>query len=73
MFSFTWADFPIPPDGQDRNITVIELDGTQGEPVRVMSWVVDVPREELVCDLPVAVTFLPVDDEVSVPAWKPKS
>jgi uncharacterized OB-fold protein len=72
VFSFTWADFPIPPDGQNRNIAVVELDGTQGAPVRVMSWVVDIPRDDLVCDLPVQVTFLPVDDEVAVPVWRPR-
>jgi uncharacterized OB-fold protein len=73
VFSFTWADFPPPPDG-DRNITVVELDGTQGpDPVRLISWVVDVEREALVCDLPVEVAFLAVDDEVAVPAWRPRS
>jgi len=72
VFSFTWADYPIPTDGE-RNIAVVELDGTNGPPVRVMSWVVDVAREALVCDLPVEVTFVPVDDEVSVPVWRPRS
>lgn len=73
VFTFTWADFPPPPDGNDRNITVVELDGTQGDdPVRVMSWVTDIQRDELVCDLPVEVTFLPLDDEVAVPAWRPR-
>jgi uncharacterized OB-fold protein len=73
VFTFTWADFPPPPDGADRNITVVELDGTQGEhPVRMISWVTDLERDDLVCDLPVEVTFLRVDDEVSVPAWRPR-
>jgi uncharacterized OB-fold protein len=73
VFTFTWADFPILPNGEERNITVIELDGTQGDhPVRMISWVADIARDELVCDLPVEVTFLPVDDEVSVPAWRPR-
>jgi uncharacterized protein len=72
VFSFTFADFPPPPDGKDRNISVIELDGTEGPPVRLMSWVVDVERADLTCDLPVEVTFLPVDDEVAVPVWKPR-
>ena len=73
VFAFTWADYPIPADGVERNITVIELEGTTGpDPVRMISWVVDVGRDELACDLPVEVTFLPVDDEVSVPAWRPR-
>jgi hypothetical protein len=71
VFSYTWADYPPPPEGE-RNITVVELEGTQGEPVRMLSWVVDVPRKDLVCGLPVEVTFLPVDEEVAVPAWRPK-
>jgi uncharacterized OB-fold protein len=71
VFSFTWADYPPPPEGE-RNITVVELDGTEGEPVRVITWVVDVPRDQLVCGLPVEVTFLPLDEEVAVPAWRPR-
>jgi uncharacterized OB-fold protein len=73
VFSYTWADFPVPADGQERNITVVELDGTDGpDSVRMMSWVVDVEREQLQCDLPVEVAFLAVDDEVSVPVWRPR-
>jgi hypothetical protein len=73
VFSYTWADFPPLPNGEERNITVVELDGTQGDhPVRMLNWVADVARDELVCGLPVEVTFLPVDDEVSVPAWRPR-
>jgi uncharacterized protein len=70
VYSFTWADWPPPPEG-DRNITVVELDGIEGEPVRVLSWVTDVGRDDLVCDLAVEVTFLPLDGEVAVPAWRP--
>lgn len=72
VFSYTWADHPPPPEGE-RNISVIELDGTQGEPVRLMSWVKDIAREDLVVGLPVEVIFLPVDDEVAVPAWRTRS
>jgi uncharacterized protein len=69
VFSFTWVDFPPPPEGE-RNLSVVELDGTQGEPVRVLSWVVDIPRGSLACDQPVEVIFLPVDHEVSIPVWR---
>jgi uncharacterized OB-fold protein len=73
VFSYTWADWPKLEEG-DRNITVIELDGTEGpDPVRMISWVVDIEREQLQVDLPVEVTFLKVDDEVAVPAWRPRS
>lgn len=74
VFSYTWADWPPPPDGSDRNIAVIELDGAHGpDPVRMLSWVIDVERDDLVCDLEVEVIFLGVDDEVAVPAWRPRS
>jgi uncharacterized OB-fold protein len=74
VFSFTWADWPPPPDDNDRNISVIELDGAEGpDPVRMISWVVDIEREQLECGMPVEVAFLEVDDEVSVPVWKPRT
>jgi uncharacterized OB-fold protein len=74
VFSYTWADWPPPPDGTERNISVIELDSTEGpDPVLLLSWVVDVERDALVCDLPVEVTFVAVDDEVSVPVWRPRA
>jgi uncharacterized OB-fold protein len=73
VFSYTWADYPPSPDGSDRNITVVELDGTQGpDPVRMIGWVVDVPRDQLHIGLPVEVTLLPFDEELAVPAWRPR-
>ena len=52
------------------NITVVELDGTQGV-VRLLSRVVDVERDELVVGLPVEVDFDPVDDQVALPIFRP--
>jgi uncharacterized OB-fold protein len=53
------------------NVTVIELDGTQGEPVRMITQVVEIERDALVVDLPVEVVFEPFDDEVAVPFFRP--
>jgi uncharacterized protein len=70
VFSYTWADTRAVGDSPLYNITVVELDGTQGEPVRVLSRVLDVDKEQLRCDLPVVVTFEPFDDDVAVPMFR---
>lgn len=71
VFSYTWADQRPLPDSPMYNISVVELDGTQGEPVRLMTQVVDVDKATLAVDLPVEVSFEPFDDEISVPFFKP--
>jgi len=38
----------------------------------MISWIVDLERHQLECGMPVEVAFLEVDDEVSVPVWKPR-
>ena len=53
------------------NITVVELDGTQGEPVRLLTRVVDVERDDLVVGLPVEVHFDPAGDDVALPLFRP--
>jgi uncharacterized protein len=70
VFSYTWADTRAVADSPLYNITVVELDGTQGEPVRVLSRVLDVDKEQLRCDLPVTVAFEPFDDDVAVPMFR---
>jgi uncharacterized OB-fold protein len=70
VFSFTWADQRAVPDSGLYNIAVIELDGTLGEPVRLLTRVLDVDKDELRIGLPVAVTFEPLDDEVAVPMFR---
>ena len=71
VFTYTWADQRSDMRSPLHNISVVELDGTQGEPVRVMAQVVGVDKATLRCDLPVEVTFLPFDDELAVPWFKP--
>ena len=50
---------------------MIELDGTEGEPVRIMTRVLEVDKESLRVDLPVTVTFENFDDEIAVPFFVP--
>jgi uncharacterized protein len=71
VFSYTWADARPLADVPLYDISVIELDGTQGEPVRLMTRVVDVEREDLQVGLPVEVTFEKFDDEVAIPFFRP--
>lgn len=70
VFSYTWADVRPVLDSPLYNIAVIELDGTEGEPVRLMTQVVDVGKEDLRCDIPVDVAFEPFDEEVAVPVFR---
>jgi uncharacterized OB-fold protein len=74
VFTYTWADQRAMPDSPLYNISVIELDGTEGaEAVRLMTRVVDVDKDSLRVGLPVEVTFEPLDDEVAVPFFTPRA
>ena len=76
VYTYTWTDRPVAPQLQHLgvyNITVVELDGTQGEPVRLLTRVVDVERDDLVVDLPVEVAFDPIDDHVALPVFRPRA
>jgi uncharacterized OB-fold protein len=73
VYTFTWIDAPTHPTDELQNVAVIQLDGTNGEPVRVPGWVVGVDKDSLVCDLPVEAEFVPVADGVGVPHWKPRA
>jgi hypothetical protein len=74
VYTYTWTDRPIAPQLQHLgvyNITVVELDGTQGEPVRLLTRVVDVERDDLVIGLAVTVDFDRVDERVALPVFRP--
>ncbi len=74
VYTYTWADRPVTPQLAHLgvyNITVVELDGTQGEPVRVLTRVDGVSREELRVGLEVEVAFEPLDDESALPVFRP--
>ena len=73
VFTYTWVDEP--PHGAlahlgAYNISVIELDGVQGDPVRFMGRVVDAGKDELACGMAVRVDFEPFDDEVAIPVFR---
>jgi uncharacterized protein len=71
VYSYTWADQRPSMDSPVYNISVVELDGTHGEPVRLLTKVIDVERDRLVVDLAVRVIFEPFDEEVAVPWFAP--
>jgi uncharacterized OB-fold protein len=52
------------------NICVVELDGTQGEPVRLLSWVEGAGREDLACALKVRADFKDVGYGLGVPYFR---
>jgi uncharacterized OB-fold protein len=72
VFSFTWADERPVADLPVYNISIIEVDGTKGESVRVMTRVVGVEKDELRVGLPVEVTFEKFDD-LAIPFFKPRA
>ena len=73
VFSYTWTDAPVVPSLAELgpyNISVIELDSTQGV-VRLLSRVVDATRSQVRIGLAVTVDFDPVDDQVALPIFRP--
>jgi uncharacterized OB-fold protein len=68
---FTWATtdqamLPSFADAAPYSIVVVELE----EGVRIATWVVDVPADQLRLDLPVEVAFEDVTPEVTLPKFK---
>jgi uncharacterized OB-fold protein len=72
VFTFTWADErPLCDAVPLYNISVVEVDGTTGEPVRIMTRV-EADKQKLRVGLPVQVTFEKFDDELSIPFFMPQ-
>ena len=71
VFTYTWADQRAAMDSPIYNISVIELDGTTGEPVRLMTRVTGVDKDTLHIGLRVRVVFERFDDELAVPFFEP--
>ena len=74
VHSFVWTHRPVVSIFEDLgvyNVSVVELDGTVGEPVRILSRVNDIDRDSLVVGLAVRVDFDPVDDNVALPVFVP--
>lgn len=75
VYSFVWTHRPVVAMFENLgvyNVAVIELDGTVGEPVRILSRVNDVDRDGLVVGLAVRVDFDPIDDEIALPIFVPE-
>ncbi|MBI3246196.1 MAG: OB-fold domain-containing protein [Deltaproteobacteria bacterium] len=69
VFSWTTAEQVMLPQFADDvpyNASVIELE----EGVRMVSWVIDIPNDELRLDLPVEVFFDDVTPEVTLPKFR---
>ncbi|HUZ09821.1 MAG TPA: OB-fold domain-containing protein [Acidimicrobiales bacterium] len=73
VYTYTWADMPREPGADLVNLAVVELDGTEGDPVRLLTWVEGADRESLRCGLPVQVAFDPLGDGLGVPYFRPRS
>ncbi|MGX7680186.1 Zn-ribbon domain-containing OB-fold protein [Jatrophihabitans sp. DSM 45814] len=70
VYTYMWADnVPIP--GQEvYNMSVIELDGLDGDPVRILSQVVEATRESLQVGKAVSVEFVALGGGLAVPQWR---
>ena len=76
VHSFVWTHRPVVEIFAGLgvyNVAVVELDGTRGEPVRILSRVNGVDRDRLKVGLSVRVDFDPVDDEISLPVFVPQA
>jgi uncharacterized OB-fold protein len=76
VFTYTWVEHPVHPATVDYvpfNVAVVELDGTEGEPVRLATAVLGVDRDTLVVGLPVTVDFDPTGDGVALPVFRPSA
>jgi len=74
VYSFVWTHRPVVEIFKNLgvyNAAVVELDGTVGEPVRILSRVNDIDRDGLVVGLAVRVDFDPIDDDVALPVFVP--
>ncbi|MXZ85314.1 MAG: hypothetical protein F4Z02_06655 [Acidimicrobiia bacterium] len=74
VYSFVWTHRPVVEIFENLgvyNAAVVELDGTVGEPVRILSRVNDIDRDGLVVGLEVRVDFDPIDDDVALPVFVP--
>jgi hypothetical protein len=77
VFTFVWVDSSVDPalaDTVPYDVCIIELEGTEGDPVRMTTNVVGVTKETLVVGLPVEVDFESVDDgNALLPIFRPRA
>ena len=84
MYSYIWADRPVTPDFGHLglyNVSVVELDDTEGEPVRIVARVNGTDKDTLRVGLPVEVDFDPIDGDgagdhdepIALPVFVPRA
>ena len=75
VYSYTWVDRPVVPSLAALgayNVTVIELDDTQGV-VRILTRVTDIDRNDLAIGLPVQVHFDSAGEDTALPVFRPQA
>lgn len=73
VFTYTWVAQAIHPSLADRvpyNVVVVELDGTTGDPVRVVSNVVDATPDDLHVGTRVHLAATRLTDEIGLPLFR---
>lgn len=74
VFSYFWCNHPVAPSVAELgvyNVAVVEIDGVEGDPVRLTTWVTDVDHDTLKIGLRVRVHFDPAGDGMALPIFKP--
>jgi uncharacterized protein len=72
VFTYIWVDHPVAAElaaAVPYNVAVIELDETEGDPVRIVSNVVDVGRDELDVGLRVEAWFPELEGGRRIPVF----
>lgn len=73
VFTYTWVHHPVHPALADLgvyNVAVVELEDTEGDPVRILSRVLDVSEDELEIGMPVDVDFDTVEEGIGLPVFR---
>ena len=73
VFTYTWVVQPLHPAIESAvpyNVAVVEVDGTEGEPVRLVSNVVDATEDTLQVGAPVTLACDRLEDEVGLPRFR---
>jgi uncharacterized OB-fold protein len=74
VYSYTWSHHPVHPGLRalgTYNVSVIELHGTEGDPVRILSFVTGVSPETLRVGLEVELHFDRVSEGIALPVFRP--
>jgi len=73
VFTYTWVHHPLHPvvaPVVPYNVAVVALDGTTGDPVRLVTNVVDADEETLVVGAPVVLACERLTPEVGLPRFR---